>query len=81
MKSLTFAFAAVGLALTASAMAQGPAMKAENGMKMESQSMMSGSMSGEKKDAMKPMAMKTDEKKPIDAMSMKAMKAGKDMKH
>lgn len=84
MKSLTFAFAAVSLVLAAPAFAEnsGPAMKAENSMKMESHDKMSGSMAmtGEKKDAMKPMAMKKADKKPMDAMkSDMAMKP--DMKH
>ena len=82
MKSLSLAFAAVSLAFAAPAWAEnaGPAMKAENAMKMEGHDKMS--MSGEKKDAMKPMAMKKAGKKPMDAMPMKGDMAMKpDMKH
>lgn len=92
MKYPILAIATLSLALAAPAMAEtaGPAMKAENAMKMESHDRMAGSMamSGEKKNAMKPMAMKQADKKPMDTMSMKAgsmktdpMKTDKDMKH
>jgi hypothetical protein len=53
-------------------------MKAEHAMKMESHDKMAAGMSGEKKDAMKPMAMQAE--KPKDAMkSDMAMKP--DRKH
>ena len=84
MKSLTLACAAFSLAFVASAWAEnaGPAMKAENAMKMESHDKMAGSMamSGEQKDAMKPMAMKTADMAPKVALKGDmAMKP--DMKH
>lgn len=84
MKTLTLAFAAASLTLTTAAMAENPgsAMKAEHAMKMESHDKMSGRMSDEKKDAMKPMTMKQTDKEPMNAMSMKGDMAMKpDMKH
>lgn len=82
MKYPTLALVAASLALVAPALAESPAMKAGNSMKMDDHDKMTGgmAMSGKKPDPMpmKPMVMKKDDGKPADGMSMKA---GKDMKH